>query len=105
MNYCVVIHKDPDTDYGVTVPDLPGCFAAGETVHEALSHAVEAIEVYLEDMLINGEPISSPRTFVFDPNHSDYIDGVWKTVSIDLSELIDEIANSGNSDSLSTNLV
>ncbi|MDE0324903.1 MAG: type II toxin-antitoxin system HicB family antitoxin [Candidatus Poribacteria bacterium] len=105
MNYCVVIHKDPDTDYGVTVPDLPGCFAAGETVQEALSHALEAIEVYLEDMLFNGEPIASPRTFIFDPNNSDYIDGVWKTVSVDLSALIDEVADSGNSDSLSTNLV
>lgn len=105
MNYSVVIHKDPDTDYGVTVPDLPGCFAAGETVQEALGHAVEAIEVYLEDMLMNGEPISSPRSFVFDPNHSDYSGGVWKTVSIDLSALIDEVAASGNSESLSTNLV
>ena len=105
MNYAVVIHKDPDTDYGVTVPDLPGCFAAGETVQDALIHAVEAIEVYLEDMLLNGEPISPPRSFVFDPNHSDYIDGMWKTVSIDLSALIDELAESINPDSLSTNLL
>ncbi|MGA0846442.1 MAG: type II toxin-antitoxin system HicB family antitoxin [Luteolibacter sp.] len=25
------IHKDRDSDYGVTVPDLPGCFSAGDT--------------------------------------------------------------------------
>jgi hypothetical protein len=29
MNYPVVIHKDKDSDYGVTVPDLSGCFTAG----------------------------------------------------------------------------
>ena len=36
MRYPVVIHKDPESDYGVTVPDLPGCFSAGETLDEAL---------------------------------------------------------------------
>ena len=30
MNYPVVIHKDADSDYGVTVPDLPGCFPRPE---------------------------------------------------------------------------
>ena len=60
MNYSVIIHKDPDSDYGVTVPDLPGCFTAGETVEEALTHAVEAIEGYLEDLLLDEEPIPLP---------------------------------------------
>lgn len=31
MRYLVVIHKDKDSDYGVTVPDLPGCFSAGDS--------------------------------------------------------------------------
>ena len=48
MNYPIVIHKDPDTDYGVTVPDLPGCFSAGSTIDEALWMARGAIELYLE---------------------------------------------------------
>ena len=43
MRYPVVIHKDPDSDYGVTVPDLPGCFSAGETSDEALNEVVEAM--------------------------------------------------------------
>ena len=34
MRYPVVIHKDPGSDYGVTVPDLPGCFSAGATLGE-----------------------------------------------------------------------
>jgi len=44
MRYPVVIHKDPESDYGVTGPDLAGCFTAGSTMDEALSEAVEAIE-------------------------------------------------------------
>ena len=35
MKYPVVLHKDEDSDYGVTVPDVPGCFSAGETIDEA----------------------------------------------------------------------
>ena len=44
MRYPVIVHKDPESDYGVTVPDLPGCFSAGETLDAALQEVVEAIE-------------------------------------------------------------
>ena len=47
MRYPVVIHKDPDSDYGVTVPDLPGCFSAGTTLDEVLVNAREAIECHI----------------------------------------------------------
>ena len=50
MRYPVVIHKDHNSDYGVTVPDLPGCFSAAETMDEALREAVEAIECHLEGL-------------------------------------------------------
>ena len=44
MRYPVVIHKDKASDYGVTVPDLPGCFSAGDTMEDALTSVIEAIE-------------------------------------------------------------
>ncbi len=44
----IVIHKDADSDYGATVPDLPGCFSAGETLDETLAMAKEAIELHME---------------------------------------------------------
>lgn len=47
MHYSIVIHKDNDSDYGVAVPDIPGCFSAGETYEEALSAAQEAIECHI----------------------------------------------------------
>ncbi|GAB4450983.1 MAG: hypothetical protein Fur0044_46430 [Anaerolineae bacterium] len=55
MRYPVVIHKDPQSDYGVSMPDLPGCFSAGETLDEALTQVVEAIECHLEGILAGGE--------------------------------------------------
>ena len=60
MNYPVVLHKDRDSDYGVTVPDLPGCFSAGKTVDEALAMAKEAIELHLEGLIHEGQPIPRP---------------------------------------------
>ena len=62
MRYPVLIHKDSDSDYGVTVPDLPGCFSAGESIEEALAMAGEAIELHLEGMKAEGYPIPTPST-------------------------------------------
>ncbi len=55
MRYPVVLHKDADTDYGVTVPDLLGCFSAGDTVDNALIEVIEAIECHIEGLLLDGE--------------------------------------------------
>lgn len=32
MQYPIFIHKDPDSEYGVIIPDLPGCYSAGSTL-------------------------------------------------------------------------
>lgn len=48
MLYPIFIEKDPDSDYGVTVPDIPGCFSAGSTYEEALYMAQDAIQGHLE---------------------------------------------------------
>jgi predicted RNase H-like HicB family nuclease len=87
MRYPVVIHKDPESDYGVTVPDLSGCFSAGETLDEALNEVVEAIECHLEGLLMDGEPIPIPQTIEYHRGNPDYQDGVWALVEVDVSKL------------------
>jgi predicted RNase H-like HicB family nuclease len=87
MRYPVVVHKDVNSDYGVTVPDLPGCFSAGETLDEALEEVVEAIEAHLEGMLIDAEPVPAPQSIEHHQNNPDYADGVWALVSVDLAKL------------------
>lgn len=87
MRYPVVLHKDPNSDYGVTVPDLPGCFSAGETIDEALTEVVEAIECHIEGLLIDGEPVPSPTSIETHRDDPDYTDGVWALVTVDLSKL------------------
>ena len=87
MRYPVVIHKDPDSDYGVTVPDLPGCFSAGATFDEALDEAVEAVECHIEGLLLDGKPVPLPRPVEYHQSNPDYAGGVWAIVTVDIAKL------------------
>ena len=87
MRYPVVIHKDKKSDYGVTVPDLPGCFSAGETMEEALTNAVEAIECHLEGLLLDGDEIPQAQPVESHLKNKDFAGGTWALVSVDLSRL------------------
>ncbi|MEO5917665.1 MAG: type II toxin-antitoxin system HicB family antitoxin [Luteolibacter sp.] len=87
MRFPIVIHKDPDSDYGVTVPDLPGCFSAGDTTDDALSNAVEAIECHIEGLLLDGGKLPVPETVEHYRNEDRFSDGVWALVDVDVSKL------------------
>ena len=50
MKYTVLIEKNEDDGYTVTVPLLPGCISEGDTWDEAIANITEAIEGYLEVM-------------------------------------------------------
>ena len=87
MNYPIVIHKDRGSDYGVVVPDLPGCFTAGRTLDEALVMAQEAVELHLEGMIEHGEVVPRPGT-IEDYNRSPlYKGGTWAMVSVSPARL------------------
>jgi len=57
MRYTAILQRENDGGYVVTVPALPGCVSQGDTREEALKNIEEAIEVYLEDVRAEGEPI------------------------------------------------
>lgn len=87
MFYSIVIHKDPDTAYGVTVPDLPGCFSAGDTMEEAVKNAVEAIECHVEGILIDNEDLPVSKDMEQHISQPEYEGGTWALVEVDLSKL------------------
>ena len=87
MRYPVVIHKDKASDYGVTVPDLPGCYSAGETMEDALTNAVEAIECHLEGLLFDGETIPEAQPMEVHQKNRKFANGTWALVTVDLSKL------------------
>ncbi len=47
--YIALIHKDPDSCYGVSFPDVPGVFTAGDTIDEAMQQAADVLEFASED--------------------------------------------------------
>jgi antitoxin HicB len=56
-NYKILLNKEEDGGYMVTVPALPGCITQGDTIDEALAMAKEAIELYVEELQSRGEII------------------------------------------------
>ncbi|MGY3509913.1 type II toxin-antitoxin system HicB family antitoxin [Bradyrhizobium lupini] len=61
-HYIGLIHKDADSDFGVSFPDLPGLVTAGTTLDEARDMAEEALALHLEGMAEDGEPIPEPSS-------------------------------------------
>jgi len=55
--YKILMHKEPEGSYTVSVPALPGCMTYGDTVEHAIQMAQEAIELYIEELHERGEEI------------------------------------------------
>ncbi len=87
MRYPVVIHKDPNSDFSVTIPDLPGCFSAGSTLDEAITMAQEAAECHIEGLLIDSEPVPTPSDIEVHKDNPLYDGGIWALVEVDISKL------------------
>ncbi len=56
----VVLIPESEGGFSVSVPALPGCHTQGETVEEAVAMAKEAIELYLETLRDDGQPLPKP---------------------------------------------
>ena len=61
--YAVVIEHGPN-NLSAYVPDFPGCVTTGRTVEEIEHNIREAMELHLEGMVEDGEPIPEPSTSV-----------------------------------------
>lgn len=82
-HYPVILHTDDGVRYGVTVPDMPGCYTSGETLEEALSNVQEAVEAYLFD----ADKAPEPSTPVSVLAMAEAEGGVLAYVELDVSFL------------------
>lgn len=62
----VILDPEPEGGYTVTVPSLPGCLSCGETWTDALYMIQDAITLYLETLVVQGEPIPPPDALMPD---------------------------------------
>lgn len=60
MEYIAYLHKEDDSDYGVSFPDFPGCVTAGSTLEEAREMAGEALALHIQGMIEDGDPVPQP---------------------------------------------
>ena len=81
MDYVAIIHKDHDSDFGVSFPDFPGCITASRTLNEAKDRALEALTGHIEVMRETGEAVPDPSSLdeVMRPQ---FRDGVAFLISI-----------------------
>lgn len=71
MNYIAVIHKDKNTGYGASFPEVGGCTAVSDTLDGILLEAREALELYLETIQELGReyPESKGLDYVLSNTH------------------------------------
>ena len=84
MHYPVAIEKGEDgQSYGVIVPDIPGCFSAGDTIEDALHQAREAIEGHLQLLAEDGLKIPKPGMIGDHAENPELAGLIWALVEVD----------------------
>jgi predicted RNase H-like HicB family nuclease len=93
MHYPIVIEPvDERTAWGVVVPDLPGCFSAGDTMEDALMQAEEAVAAWIEAALDAGQDIPPPSNIDAQrADHPELAGWLWAVVKVDPAALDDTI--------------
>jgi antitoxin HicB len=69
--YTIILHPEPEAGgYSVSVPALPGCLTQGDTLEEAIAMARDAVRLYIESLIADGEPVpvetEHPQAIVID---------------------------------------
>jgi predicted RNase H-like HicB family nuclease len=63
MRYPIAIEPGTDdTAFGIVIPDLPGCFSAGDTLDEAMASAEEAAAAWIDATLDHGGSVPRPSS-------------------------------------------
>ncbi|HZF07777.1 MAG TPA: type II toxin-antitoxin system HicB family antitoxin [Thermoanaerobaculia bacterium] len=88
MRFALALHTDDGVKYGVTVPDLPGCFSAGDSFDEAVEMAREAIDAHCELLAEKGLDIPSPRPLAEHQANPDLAGAVWVVVDVDIDKYL-----------------
>ena len=65
MRYPIILHTDDNKQFGVTIPDLPGCFSQGNSVENAVENAQEAILFHAEGLVSGKQMVPLPSEIDF----------------------------------------
>ena len=79
MRYVAFVHKDPDSAYGISFPDFPGCISAQDSMDDLIASGTEALAFHVRGMEADGEDIPAPRSLeeiINDPDLAEEREGV-----------------------------
>jgi predicted RNase H-like HicB family nuclease len=82
LQYLVRINKDPDSDWGASVPDLPGCVATGKTIDLALRRIQGAIVLHLRGLRDDGIKVPPPRHRSVTPRRTERMVDFYATIEV-----------------------
>lgn len=88
MRFALALHTDDGVKYGVTVPNLPGCFSAGDSFDEAIEMAREAIDAHCELLAEKGLEIPAPRPLSRHQADPDLAGAVWAVIEVDVEKYL-----------------
>jgi predicted RNase H-like HicB family nuclease len=83
--YIAYVYKDPNSSFGVSFPDLPGCYGAGESYDEALENAKISLREYARALSDDGEDMPQPRT------HSQLAADATEAIELDKAAFVAEV--------------
>ncbi|CUA82067.1 Predicted nuclease of the RNAse H fold, HicB family [Gulbenkiania indica] len=89
MLYPIAIEPGDDQHaYGVIVPDIPGCFSAGDTLDEAMKNAHEAIDGHLSLLAEDDQAIPMASTVQAHMANPEYAGFIWAVVDVDITQYL-----------------
>ena len=89
MQFIIAIEPATDaTCFGVVVPDLPGCFSAGDTLDQAISEARAAIDLHCETLIEDGLDIPASRTVAEHQRDPDFAGWIWAVVDVPVEKYL-----------------
>lgn len=65
MKYTVLLEREADGGSVASVPVLPGCVSQGDTKQEVMANILEAMELYVEDCIADGDPVPAEDSIEF----------------------------------------
>jgi len=83
MKFIIAIEPGTEsTAFGVVVPDLPGCFSAGETLDKAVDNAREAIDLWCETVIEDGGDVPVAKTLAAHQADPDFANWIWAILEV-----------------------
>jgi predicted RNase H-like HicB family nuclease len=91
MKFIIAIEPSYDDihAFGVVVPDLKGCFSAGDTLDEAFENAKEAIDLWCETVIEDGGVIPPCNNLAFHQHDPAFSGWIWSVVDVPIERYLD----------------